>query len=88
MNILDIQRARILGLLKERTDLKKENKMLREELEFKTNQIKTLYNLLSDDDKIKLVLDDLFNVTKLLGDINDRICYNWTPRQNSRFTCC
>ena len=65
MNILDIQRARILGLLKERTDLKKENKMLREELEFKTNQIKTLYNLLSDDDKMKLVLDDLFNVAKL-----------------------
>lgn len=65
MNILDIQRARILGLLKERTDLKKENKMLREELEFKTNQIKTLYKLLSDDDKIKLVLDDLFNVAKL-----------------------
>ena len=65
MNIIDIQRARILGLLKERTDLKKENKMLREELEFKTNQIKTLYKLLSDDDKIKLVLDDLFNVAKL-----------------------
>lgn len=65
MNIVDIQRARILGLLKERTDLKKENKMLREELEFKTNQIKTLYKLLSDDDKIKLVLDDLFNVAKL-----------------------
>lgn len=65
MNIVDIQRARILGLLKERTDLKKENKMLREELEFKTNQIKTLYNLLSDDDKIKSVLDDLFNVAKL-----------------------
>ena len=65
MNIIDIQRARILGLLKERADLKKENKLLREELEFKTNQIKTLYNLLSDDDKIKLVLDDLFNVAKL-----------------------
>ena len=65
MNILDIQRARILGLLKERTYLEKENKMLREELEFKTNQIKTLYNLLSDDDKIKLVLDYLFNVVKL-----------------------
>lgn len=65
MNIVDIQRARILGLLKERTDLEKENKTLREELEFKTNQIKTLYNLLSDDDKIKLVLDDLFNVAKL-----------------------
>lgn len=65
MNIVDIQRARILGLLKERTDLEKENKMLREELEFKTNQIKTLYKLLSDDDKIKLVLDDLFNVAKL-----------------------
>lgn len=65
MNIIDIQRARILGLLKERADLKKENKMLREELEFKTNQIKTLYKLLSDDDKIKLVLDDLFNVAKL-----------------------
>lgn len=65
MNIVDIQRARILGLLKERADLKKENKMLREELEFKTNQIKTLYKLLSDDDKIKLVLDDLFNVAKL-----------------------
>lgn len=65
MNIVNIQRARILGLLKERTDLKRENKMLREELEFKTNQIKTLYNLLSDDDKIKSVLDDLFNVAKL-----------------------
>ncbi len=65
MNIVDIQRARILGLLKERVDLKRENKMLREELEFKTNQIKTLYNLLSDDDKIKSVLDDLFNVAKL-----------------------
>ena len=65
MNIIEIQRSRILGLLKERTDLKKENKMLKEELEFKTNQIKTLYNLLSDDDKIKLVLDDLFNVAKL-----------------------
>mgnify|MGYP003287149280 CR=1 FL=1 len=65
MNIVDIQRARILGLLKERTDLKRENKILREELEFKTNQIKTLYNLLSDDDKIKSVLDDLFNVAKL-----------------------
>ena len=65
MNIIDIQRARILGLLKERTDLKKENKMLREELEFKTNQIKTLYKLLSDDDKMKAFLDDLFNVTKL-----------------------
>ena len=65
MNIIDIQRARILGLLKERADLKKENKLLREELEFKTNQIKTLYKLLSDDDKIKLVLDDLFNVAKL-----------------------
>ena len=65
MNIVDIQRARILGLLKERADLKKENKLLKEELEFKTNQIKTLYKLLSDDDKIKLVLDDLFNVAKL-----------------------
>lgn len=65
MNIVDIQRARILGLLKERTDLKKENKILREELEFKTNQIKTLYNLLSDDDKMKAFLDDLFNVVKL-----------------------
>lgn len=62
MNIIDIQRARILGLLKERADLKKENKMLKEELEFKTNQIKTLYNFLSDDDKIKLVLDDLFSI--------------------------
>ena len=65
MNIIDIQRSRILGLLKERTDLKKENKMLREELEFKTNQIKTLYNILSDDDKMKAFLDDLFNVAKL-----------------------
>lgn len=65
MNIVDIQRARILGLLKERTDLRKENEILREELEFKTNQIKTLYNLLSDDDKMKAFLDDLFNVAKL-----------------------
>ena len=65
MYIIDIQRSRILGLLKDRTDLKKENKMLREELEFKTNQIKTLYKLLSDDDKMKAFLDDLFNVKKL-----------------------
>lgn len=65
MNILDIQRSRILGLLKERADLKKENKLLREELEFKKNQIKTLYKLLSDDDKMKAFLDDLFNVAKL-----------------------
>lgn len=65
MNVVDIQRARILELLKERKDLRKENKMLREELEFKTNQIKTLCSLLSDDDKIKVVLDDLFNVAKL-----------------------
>ena len=62
MNIIDIQRARILGLLKERTDLIRENKILKEELEFKTNQIKTLYNLLSDDDKMKAVLDDLFSI--------------------------
>ena len=65
MNIIEIQRSRILGLLKERADLKKENKLLREELEFKTNQIKTLYKLLSDDDKMKAFLDDLFNVAKL-----------------------